>query len=208
MLLSTDQLYQYGAEAGFSGGPLETIVAIALRESGGDTTALNFNPKAGCNAPSSYDRGVLQFNDTCWPQYSSADPNSCAYDPACAFKAAWVASKGGTDFTIWATYNQGIAQVPQAGQPLLGATFANPVVGAAKKAAGTLGLGFLGDPIGYLRQAFLTPFENAGIFILGVVVVLGGMLILSGSARNVSVNLAQQNPTIAKASAKAAELTA
>lgn len=115
-VLTPDQLRQYASQAGFTGGALDTAVRIAQAESGGATHGPDgYNP-TGAGA-GSYDRGVLQINDKFWPQYSSSDPGSCAYDPLCAFKAAFVISKGGTDFTPWSTFNAGLAGpgVPSSG---------------------------------------------------------------------------------------------
>src|SRR5260221_6998634 len=89
MNLSSSQLATYAQQAGFSGGAIAIIVAIALAESGG-------NPLIrGGQDPR--DRGVLQINSYWHPEVS----DSCAFDPACAFKAAFSISSNGTNFSQW-----------------------------------------------------------------------------------------------------------
>lgn len=95
MNLSGSQLASYAQSAGFSGTGLATIVAIALAESGG-------NPAIrGGQDPR--DRGVLQINSYWHPEVSDA----CAFDPACAFKAAFSISSQGTNFNQWVTFTNG-----------------------------------------------------------------------------------------------------
>ena len=95
MNLSSSQLASYAQAAGFTGAGLATIVAIALAESGG-------NPAIrGGQDPR--DRGVLQINSYWHPEVSDA----CAFDPACAFKAAFSISSNGTNFSQWTTFTNG-----------------------------------------------------------------------------------------------------
>lgn len=95
MSLSSSQLTSIAQSAGFTGAGLATIVAIALAESGG-------NPAIrGGQDPR--DRGVLQINSYWHPEVSDA----CAFDPACAFKAAFGISSNGTNFSQWTTFQNG-----------------------------------------------------------------------------------------------------
>jgi hypothetical protein len=48
-VLSRAQLYQYAQGAGFTGAAADEVVAIALAESGGDTTHRNVNPNGSNN---------------------------------------------------------------------------------------------------------------------------------------------------------------
>jgi len=92
--LSRDQLYQYGAAAGFTGGALDEVVAIALAESSGDTQHVNVNgPDTinGKSVSSSRDRGVLQINDIWNPDVSDAQ----AFDPTFSFQWAYKVTQGG-----------------------------------------------------------------------------------------------------------------
>lgn len=63
-----------------------------------------------------------------------------------------------------------------------GSTGGGSLPPAQTTAFGLPSLGFLTDPIGYLRKAFTTPFETAGVFILGIVVVGAGLLLLGGKS--------------------------
>lgn len=96
-VLTTAQARSYAAAAGFSGQAQSTIIAIAQAESSLNTQARHIN------ADGSVDRGVVQINARWHPEVSDA----CAYDPACAFKAAYRISGGGTSFTQWSTFTNG-----------------------------------------------------------------------------------------------------
>lgn len=95
--LTRQQLIQYAQTAGFSGNSLNTIVAIALAESSGNTLAVNSADPYGGSF------GVLQINGSHIVPYGSLDM-SCAYDPQCSFNYAYQLSSNGTDFTPWGSY--------------------------------------------------------------------------------------------------------
>lgn len=97
-VLSVSQATQYAAQAGFSGNAQNIIVAIAQAESG-------LNPQAqNCNNPGgTCDRGILQINS----YWHSEVSDQCAYDPACAFQAAYRISGNGRNFSPWTTYTSG-----------------------------------------------------------------------------------------------------
>lgn len=97
-ILRQDQLYAYATQAGFTGNARDNIVAIAMAESGGNPTAQNCNNPGG-----SCDRGILQINNQFHPEVS----DKCAYNPLCAFTAAFSISNGGTDFSPWTTFKSG-----------------------------------------------------------------------------------------------------
>lgn len=98
MKLTHDQIQAYARNAGFSGDSLTTIIAIAYAESGGDTTATNTSGNSA-----GIDRGIVQINSF----YHNEVSDACAFDPACAFKAAYAISNNGTSFAPWATYTNG-----------------------------------------------------------------------------------------------------
>lgn len=100
MIYSYDQLVQYAQQAGFSSSSSLIIAAIALAESGGDPL------KQHTNVDGSIDRGILQINNV----YHSEVSDSCAYNVACAFQAAYAISNGGTNFQPWVTYQTGAYQ--------------------------------------------------------------------------------------------------
>lgn len=113
MTLSIPELAQYAQAAGWSGDGLVLIVAIALRESGGNPSAIGDidNPHAGCR---SY--GLVQIN-VC-PQGTSGGNNRgipwrenpmTLLDPVTNFRAALELSGGGKNFGPWTTYRSGIA---------------------------------------------------------------------------------------------------
>jgi murein DD-endopeptidase MepM/ murein hydrolase activator NlpD len=95
--ISTAQARQYAIAAGFSGNAAATIVAIAQAES-----TLNTNAKA-VNGDGSIDRGVLQINS----RWHAEITDACAYDAACAFRAAYQISSRGSNFTPWTTFTGG-----------------------------------------------------------------------------------------------------
>src|SRR6266704_5200085 len=89
------QAIDWARAAGFRGAGLLTVVAVAYAESGLSTSAKKCsNPGGTC------DRGILQINN----HFHSEISDSCAYDGACSFRAAYKISNGGTSFTPWVSY--------------------------------------------------------------------------------------------------------
>jgi murein DD-endopeptidase MepM/ murein hydrolase activator NlpD len=97
MILTQAQARSYAINAGFSGQALNIIVAIAQAESSLNTQAQH------TNGDGSMDRGIVQINSRYHPEVSAA----CAFDPACAFQAAYKISSRGTNFSPWATFTSG-----------------------------------------------------------------------------------------------------
>lgn len=120
-ILTIPQIMQVCRSAGFSGNGLNTMTAIILCESGGNTNATNTTG----NTPPSRDRGLCQINSFWHPEVS----DSCAYDSVCSTKEAYRISSNGTNFTLWSTYpacsnskmsivqssSGGITSIPQSG---------------------------------------------------------------------------------------------
>ena len=92
--LTLAQAGAFASAAGFSGESLATIVAIAQAESSLVTNARN------TNTDGSIDRGILQINNYWHSEYSDAQCD----DPATAFRAGWLISTHGTDFSQWTTF--------------------------------------------------------------------------------------------------------
>lgn len=113
--LTIPQALQAAKQAGFSAVSAPFIVAIALAETGGTLQThpqdnINLDPSLmGTAYYGSRDRGILQINNVAHPEVS----DSCAYDPVCAFAAAFKISSGGTNFGQWSTTNTN----PATGQP-------------------------------------------------------------------------------------------
>jgi Lysozyme like domain len=98
-ILSRQQIQQYAYNAGFRGAALNTIVAIAFAESGGNTTAYNGSDPYGGSF------GLVQINGA---HFSSGGTNqACADDPQCAMNYAFNLSNGGRNFLPWGTYTNG-----------------------------------------------------------------------------------------------------
>lgn len=103
--LTPAQIYQYAYRAGFRGGDLVTAVAVALRESGGNTQAYNPESAAGTR-PGSGSRGLWQIYGTAHPEFN----NDLVYDPQANANAAYkVYREAGGRFTPWSTFNNGSA---------------------------------------------------------------------------------------------------
>lgn len=96
--ISYDQALQYAGQAGFKGQDAYVITAIAQAESG--LCANNTSPP---NADGSVDRGPYQLNSKAQAQYSDV----CAYDWACAAKAAKSIHDSWGGFGAWTTYTSG-----------------------------------------------------------------------------------------------------
>jgi hypothetical protein len=97
MKLSADQIAQYAAAAGFSGGDLTTAVAIAFAESSGNTQAHNPNGEDSW--------GLWQINLNAHPEFSSWDLT----DPALNARAAFLLYSS-SGFRPWSTFNSGVFQ--------------------------------------------------------------------------------------------------
>jgi hypothetical protein len=105
MALSATEIARVAHRAGFRGKALETAVAVALAESGG-------NPKAHNATPPDDSYGLWQVN-----MLGSLGParrrqfhlrsNQALYDPATNARAAWSISSHGTSFTPWSVYTNG-----------------------------------------------------------------------------------------------------
>lgn len=95
MKYSYSQLVTFAHDTNFTGRAAEIIAAIGMAESGGDDQAVNPNDPNGGSF------GVLQIN--------SIHPGAkdTLGNPSLSFKMAYEISKGGTNFTPWATYTNG-----------------------------------------------------------------------------------------------------
>src|SRR5579875_3675878 len=116
-ILSRQQLYQYGYQAGFRGSALDEVVAIALAESGGDTQHIHVNGPSVTNGiavpAGTVDMGVLQINNW-WnngqPGHGPLVTQAQAFDPAYAFQWAYNVTKGGQPglfHAYWVTVQNG-----------------------------------------------------------------------------------------------------
>lgn len=95
--LSMGQVASLWKQNGGSSSSCPTAVAVAWAESRG-------NPSATGRNPGSYDRGLWQINSKWHPDVS----DSCAYNAACNAKNAVRISSGGSRWSPWATYNDGL----------------------------------------------------------------------------------------------------
>jgi hypothetical protein len=111
MILTPQQIAQYAYNAGFRGRDLLVAVAVALRESGGNTNAYNPETAAGTR-PGQGSRGL-------WQVYGTAHPwanNDTVLDPQANANAAYrVYKEAGGRFTPWSTWNNGsvLSLLPQ-----------------------------------------------------------------------------------------------
>lgn len=95
--LSVAQLKQLASNAGFSGGDLETAVAIALAESSG-------NPNAVGDLTLGTSVGLWQVNLRWHPEYT----HQALLDPQTNANAAYaIWDAAGSDFSPWSTYKTG-----------------------------------------------------------------------------------------------------
>lgn len=103
-MLSLQTAYQCALAAGFSPGtPAETMVAIAMAESGLQPGRLQETGN-GCNPPPSSStncgRGVVQIDSGAHPEITDAQ----AFTASFSFQWAYGASSGGTSFNAWCTW--------------------------------------------------------------------------------------------------------
>lgn len=115
-ILNYDQIYGLAQNAGFSGQSADTITAIALAESQGNTNAIAYND------------GGTGYNSYGLTQILGIHPGaSNALDPQQALNQAYTISNGGTNFSPWSTYQSGAyQQYLGSGTGNVGANFTPP----------------------------------------------------------------------------------
>ena len=91
--LPFDDLVAVLRRAGFEGDALRTAWAIVMRESGGRPGATG-----SVNSNGTVDHGLFQLNDIHLGRYIAAED---VYDPDANAAAAFVMSRGGTDWGHW-----------------------------------------------------------------------------------------------------------
>jgi len=139
--LSTQDIANYAYKAGFRGMDLVYAVAIAIKESNGNTQAYNPETAAGTR-PGSGSRGLWQIYGAAHPEYN----NDSVYDPMKNAEAAFsVYQAAGNKFTPWSTWNNGSARSLSLSLGNIGETAANAVeaagTGTAAAAGGLAGMG-------------------------------------------------------------------
>jgi hypothetical protein len=93
------------AAAGFTGGGLDTAVAVAMAESGGNATA--HNPVGLDNSYGLFQVNMLGgMGPDRRARYGLAS-NEALYDPATNARVAYLMSNGGTNWGAWTTYTSG-----------------------------------------------------------------------------------------------------
>lgn len=144
--LTPAQIAAVAAGAGFTGAGLTRAVAVALAESGGDTQAVNVNS----DSHRSRDRGLWQINSYWHKEVSDA----AAFNPATAAAAAYRISKGGKDWSPWATWTNGAAAA-QLGRARFG-------VAQARKGKGGGKGGTTGQPAGWDDGGIIPGWPDLG----------------------------------------------
>lgn len=97
-------------QAGFTGQAANTMYAIVMAESGGNSTALDNNTSTG---DLSYGLAQINMIGAMGPQRLAEyglKSNDDLYDPLTNLKVAYALSNHGTDFTPWSTYKSGAYQ--------------------------------------------------------------------------------------------------
>lgn len=107
--MTYQQMLQLAQAAGFTGTGALVIAAIGEAESSGIPSNTH------TNSDGTIDRGILQINS----YWHSEVSDTCAFDPQCAFSAAYRISNNGSDFSQWATYQNGDYRQYIAGTNLL-----------------------------------------------------------------------------------------
>jgi hypothetical protein len=107
--LTPIQIAQLAYNAGFRGNALNTAVAVAIAESGGNPYA--YNPEKQVNTPDGHgSRGLWQIYGFVHPKYDGEH----AFDPKVNAQGAYeIYKQSGGKFTAWSTYNLGWAQPKQ-----------------------------------------------------------------------------------------------
>lgn len=148
---------------------------IVTAESGRNTKARNVNS----DAQRSVDRGWFQINSYWHPEVSDA----CAYNAFCSARSAYRISKGGTDWSQWATWQNGSAQaaaggakVPNADSGFLGSGVGSPSgikINSIGSFLAKLGVIFTG---GFWLRVLL-GLSGLLLIVLGLIAIFRGMTI-------------------------------
>lgn len=184
--LSDEQLARVAYDAGFRGDVLVNMVAIALRESRGNSDAVGDkdNPRKGCGSYGLWQINSCPNSGAGPPRY--ADNPRVLLDPTVNAQAAFLLSRQGTWLQPWTSYRSGIPSylpwVPraQAAVSRIDTTAASPTspvpgaasdyAGAAAAADGTATGGGIGGALAMLTSG-KTWLRVAG-FVAGSVLVL------------------------------------
>jgi len=224
-VLTPKEIAYFAYRAGFRGKDLNTAVAIALAESGGNPIAYNPESAAGTR-PGSGSRGLWQIYGTAHPWAN----NPQVFDPQANANAAFrVYMESGRSFRPWSTYNQGLAsprwnfagidfsklnpgnikinppKISPVSQTMQSGNFAGATISAGSKPgeSQTIGPGFLsGTPLGVLfggEDQKGRDAQDLSFYIGGMALIFIGliMLIFIGSGK-----LAADNPEVVKTAVK------
>ncbi len=162
-------LYDLLGSNGFKGDGLDIGAAVVMAESGGDAKNKHVN------ADGTVDRGLWMLNKFWHPEVSDA----CAYNAGCATRAAFKISKGGTDFSQWATYTNGAYKKFYKGKggaaAASGAQTDSPLGNADDAVTGAISA--LTDPMQAIAGFVGTLFQASTWFRVGKV-LLGGIVLI------------------------------
>jgi hypothetical protein len=121
------------------------------------------------------DRGILQFNSYWHKDVTDA----CAFNPQCAFQQAYRVSQGGTNFSQWATYQNGCASKKVGTSIQASSTGTVPTsASSANSAFASLPFG-IGGAITSIQTTLVNAVEEIGIFLLAIVIIVLGVIILN-----------------------------
>lgn len=200
-ILSKSQVAGYAQSVGLSGNALTVATAIAMAESGGDTSAIN----PGSATDREYSVGLWQVNLLAHPQYNTIQMQ----DPAQNAKAMYAISGKGTNWNPWGTFTSGKyllfmgsvtpTPVPSSSSPLSPGTPSSggsvsglsSTVKTNPATVSDVGSGWsyiLAYTVAILIFAFIAHFE-AGYSFLYYLAVLFVLLLVVTQARFIAVSL-------------------
>jgi hypothetical protein len=177
MALKATEIAKHAAAAGFRGADLQTSVAVALAESGGNPSARNLSSREDS-------RGLWQINVRAHTEFANAN----LYDPATNARAArTVLRKQG--WTAWSVFSNGkfLLYMPTAGVAVRslpgGVDTGDPIGDAAAGAVdstvgGVIDTGRSIASIGELAAKAGTWINDPGNWLRIAYVVLGGALLI------------------------------
>lgn len=168
--ISDGQIAAYARSAGVSGANVAIAVAIAIAESGGNTTAHNALPP-----DNSYGLWQINMLGSMGPSRRASlgiSSNEALFDPGTNARAMAMLSGGGTNWKPWTTYTRGTYRLYMSrGQSASGTS---EVVPAGTNLASPVGLG---DTLENLTKAIETLSDPQMWKRIGL--ALGGVLLLA-----------------------------
>ena len=164
-ILTPAQIAAYAQNAGFTGADLQTAVAIALAESGGNP--VTYNPETAAGTPDGEGSYGL------WQIYLNAHPEFAMqnlYDPQTNANDAYAVYAAAGGFSPWSTYTSGAYQafLSQVASPAVSASASPSAAPASISSAAVSEASVVPSGLSMTEVLWIAGIAIAGIFVWGM----------------------------------------